>query len=90
MSSVNEKLDFVRHDVSMSPHITADPEACARCSRHDCLFFCPASCFELQPDGVVFHYEGCLECGTCRVMCPEHALRWDYPLGGYGVTFRRG
>ena len=39
---------------------------------------------EISPDG-------CLECGTCRVIAePSGALTWAYPRGGYGVLFKFG
>ena len=41
---------------------------------------------------ISFDYAGCLECGTCRVVCPRsaEALKWSYPRGGFGVQFRFG
>ncbi|NPV74148.1 MAG: ferredoxin family protein, partial [Pelotomaculum sp.] len=40
---------------------------------------------------VNFDYAGCLECGTCRAVCPkEGAIAWGYPRGGFGVSFRYG
>ncbi|MFO1430445.1 MAG: FAD-dependent oxidoreductase [Candidatus Competibacteraceae bacterium] len=39
--------------------------------------------------GILFNYEQCFECGTCYIACnQEGAIRWSYPRGGYGVTFR--
>ena len=90
MSDRSEKLLTVMHNVSMEPHIEIREEACAQCKNRACLYFCPAGCFE-EEDGVMkFHYEGCLECGTCRVMCPKGIAKWDYPQGGYGVAVRLG
>ena len=35
--------------------------------------------------------DGCLECGSCRVICTEHAnVAWEYPRGGYGILFKFG
>jgi ferredoxin like protein len=35
--------------------------------------------------------DGCLECGTCRVICEESAMSsWEYPRGGYGILFKFG
>ena len=35
--------------------------------------------------------DGCLECGTCRVVCAETGeVEWNYPRGGYGVLFKFG
>ena len=38
---------------------------------------------------MTFVYAGCLECGTCFVVCDGDAFtRWRYPRGGFGVSFR--
>ena len=39
---------------------------------------------------IVVQYENCLECGACRIACPKHALKWEYPKGTKGVTFKQG
>ncbi|MDD5095618.1 MAG: 4Fe-4S dicluster domain-containing protein [Dehalococcoidia bacterium] len=86
----SEKLLQIRYVVSMEPHIVLDSSKCGTCELRSCLYFCPAGCFKEENSEIKFNYEGCLECGTCRVMCPREALKWDYPLGGYGVSFRLG
>ncbi len=90
MSNREEKLLLVRHLVHGDPHIVLDDARCAVCTQRACLYFCPAGCFTTEDNLVQFSYEGCLECGTCRLACPEEALTWNNPLGGYGVTFRMG
>jgi ferredoxin-like protein FixX len=51
---------------------------------------CPAGLFQLQPDGsLFFDVRGCLECGTCRLLCGEETIaRWCDPNAGYGIEFR--
>jgi ferredoxin like protein len=45
--------------------------------------------YTLNKEGeVVLELDGCLECGTCRIACPE--LDWHYPRGGYGVQYKCG
>ncbi len=43
---------------------------------------------------VHFDYVGCLECGTCRISCRQigngAVVKWEYPRGTFGVTYRRG
>ena len=40
---------------------------------------------------VVLIADGCLECGTCRIICDEHRnVDWEYPRGGYGILFKFG
>lgn len=84
-----EKLLQVRHLVNVEPHIVVDIGKCTDCETRNCIYICPAGCYSAKDDQVEFKYEGCLECGACRVMCPN-AVVWDYPLGGYGVSFRLG
>jgi len=53
---------------------------------------CPARLYKEQADGSVrFDYAGCLECGTCRILCGCTLLeKWEYPQGTFGVEFRFG
>jgi ferredoxin like protein len=35
--------------------------------------------------------DGCVECGTCRVIAePSGDIEWSYPRGGYGILFKFG
>lgn len=53
---------------------------------------CPAGLFSLTPEGDLrVDYRGCLECGTCRLLCDESTLQqWRYPPSGFGITYRFG
>lgn len=53
---------------------------------------CPAGLYKLRDDGSVqFDYAGCLECGTCRILCGDSILeKWEYPRGSFGVEYRYG
>ncbi len=53
---------------------------------------CPAHLYVLEPGGkLTFSHEGCLECGTCRVLSGGKVVRsWEYPEGGMGVEYRIG
>lgn len=53
---------------------------------------CPAGLYKKDTQGeITFEAHGCLECGTCRILCEETTFaRWRYPQAGYGVTFRFG
>ena len=53
---------------------------------------CPAGCYAQNEMGQVeITADGCLECGTCRVLCePTGDISWNYPRGGYGVLFKFG
>ncbi len=77
-------------DVDEEPHITIDSEKCRRCDERVCINLCPAGCFTLLGDRVLYSYEGCLECGTCRIVCPHNAVKWNYPKSGRGIHYRYG
>lgn len=53
---------------------------------------CPAGLFSRTPQGdLQIDFRGCLECGTCRLLCDEKTLqRWRYPASGFGITYRFG
>ncbi len=85
-----EKMRTVRFRTDDTPHIVVDSEKCRGCSVRACITVCPAALFVPLDDGsVLFNYEQCFECGACYFVCTvEGAIRWTYPKGGYGVTFR--
>lgn len=87
--SVTERLNTVHFDVDDTPHIAVDGDKCTDCDGHACLTFCPAQCFTPRADGGIdYYYVGCLECGTCLLLCSEEAVRWSYPVGGAGISYR--
>jgi len=73
-------------------HIVLDKKICAQCQLKPCLVVCPAVLYRLDKSGEIsFDYAGCLECGTCRVMCRDKGIiQWAYPRGTFGVSFRHG
>lgn len=73
-------------------HIVLNKEICSKCKEKPCLYVCPAVLYKLDKNGdISFDYVGCLECGTCRVMCkPGGIEKWIYPRGSFGVSFRCG
>lgn len=56
------------------------------------MLACPAGLYKLDDKGAVrFDYAGCVECGTCRVLCGSTIIdKWEYPVGTLGVEFRQG
>ncbi len=91
---VEEKLFQNRYLVDAgNPHIRIkDPDICEhKCTTKQCTVCCPAGCYTLDGDKVVLIADGCLECGTCRIICTEFRnLDWEYPRGGYGIQFKFG
>jgi len=75
-------------DVDQRPHITLDTSKCRDCEYKPCIRLCPVGCYTMHGEDVLFSYEGCVECGTCRVVCPEEAITWTYPRSGRGIHFR--
>ena len=88
--TIEEKLALNKYEKAEEPHITPDKDACGRCALQPCLFACPAGCFVSRDGHITFSHEGCLECGSCRVVCPDVHLRWDYPPGGCGICYQYG
>ena len=73
------------------PHIVIKPgmEQDPRLKRM--IGACPAGLYaEDEAEAVVLTIDGCLECGTCRLVCGTDILEWRYPEGGTGVQFRFG
>jgi len=88
---IEEKLFQNRYLVDPGrPHIRIrEPAVCAeKCITHACTVCCPAGCYSRDGAGVELITDGCLECGTCRVICNN--VDWEYPRGGYGIQFKFG
>ena len=82
-------IDIFKND--QESHIVIRQEICHRCEPKPCLLICPAGLYSVNEAGeVLIEYRGCLECGSCRVICPLGALAWSYPRGGFGVQYRYG
>ena len=88
ISRIEDILNNDVWDVDYEPHIIVDYTKCKDCEWKPCLRLCPAECYTMVGDEVLFSYEGCLECGTCRIVCPEKAIKWSYPKSGRGIHFR--
>lgn len=89
--SIEERLGTNKFSVDEGmAHIVLDKSICAQCANKPCVKACPAGLYVPQGDGVSFDFAGCLECGTCRVVCVLKGLRWEYPRGTFGIEFRYG
>ena len=73
------------------PHLKIrDRSMCKKCVKKPCLFVCPVKNYK-KPNGTVeLSWEGCLECGSCRIACKRGAIEWNYPQGGFGIKYRYG
>jgi len=88
--AIEDKLTTTRFNVDTEPHIKVSTEICETCSEQICLYVCPAQNYVLSDNKIVFSWQGCLECGACRIACTRGAIDWSYPRGGFGVCLRYG
>lgn len=84
----DDKLALDLFHVASEPHILVNSQLCTQCPHKLCTYVCPVENYQIVDDQVVFSWEGCLECGTCRVVCDQGALAWDYPPGSFGIIYR--
>lgn len=89
-TSVEDKLAVNKYDVDKDIHIRVNKDTCPTCEIRACLYACPAECFKLTEGHITFSYEGCLECGSCRIVCDKGAIEWNLPRPGFGVSFEFG
>lgn len=88
---LREKLFRTRFKPDTESHLRVDQEKCGSCEERACLMVCPAEVYTEGEDGfIVVGFEGCLECGTCRIACTAEAIEWINPKGGFGVCYRFG
>lgn len=72
-------------------HIVIDSSVCATCPDKPCLVTCPAGAYVLEAGEIQFSGAGCLECGTCRVVCQHGGIVcWQYPRSTFGINYRNG
>jgi ferredoxin like protein len=88
--SIEDKLALNKYDVDKDVHIRVREEICELCEKHPCLYACPADCFKLKEEHITFSYEGCLECGSCKIICGDEAIEWILPRAGFGICYQYG
>ena len=92
--SLEDKLYRTRFESDPDhSHIEVDVSICKKCEKKPCLYVCPAEVYKLDPgdeESIVVSHENCMECGTCRIVCPLDAIVWKFPDGGMGVKYRFG
>ncbi|HHW60567.1 MAG TPA: hypothetical protein GX404_01515 [Syntrophomonadaceae bacterium] len=82
-------LDVFKADKEPHIKIKAGKEKDPRLKQ--AIVVCPAGLYTENSEGEVeLSIDGCLECGTCRIVCGPEILDWQYPSGGSGVQFRFG
>ena len=88
--TIEDKLAVNKYDIDCDVHISLKEELCLKCEEQVCLYTCPASCFKLRENHITFSYEGCLECGSCLIVCEKEAMIWELPRGGLGICYQYG
>jgi ferredoxin like protein len=89
---VEDKLFLDRFRVDEESHLRIiDGAMCMeKCIEQPCLYICPANVYRLEKNRISVAYEGCLECGSCRIGCPHLNIEWRFPRGGYGISHKFG
>ena len=90
--STPDRLATVKFRVAKEPHISVDTEKCRECVEKPCVIVCPAENYQLSEDKktVILSWESCMECGSCALVCSHNAIKWCYPIGGFGISYRLG
>ena len=90
--SVDNKLGIDRFIVDEhNPHITINNDYDNEEKINQLVMACPAGLYHYDNGKITFNHEGCLECGTCRVLSKGKIVKsWNYPTGGLGIEFRQG
>ncbi|MDR3564826.1 MAG: 4Fe-4S ferredoxin [Negativicutes bacterium] len=93
MKSLDAKIELIAFQADDScQHVTISSlDECGKCQQKPCLDLCPSQVFRwnyIADDPILVFYKQCIECGACRLVCPN--IVFTYPRGGYGVIFRQG
>ncbi|MEW6321436.1 MAG: electron transfer flavoprotein-ubiquinone oxidoreductase [Acidobacteriota bacterium] len=86
----------VAHEEDQPVHLLVHTEVCHTiCGDeygHPCVRFCPASVYEMVPDGngsrrLQINASNCVHCKTCDIMDPYGVITWVPPEGGGGPQY---
>lgn len=87
--NIDDKLYMDRYNTDIYSHLAVkDQDICKKCEGKPCTTLCPAGVYKWENNRISVGYEGCVECGACRIACPQGNIEWKYPRGGFGVQFR--
>ncbi|NLI92364.1 MAG: ferredoxin family protein [Peptococcaceae bacterium] len=91
--NVDQKLGIDKFHVDEgNAHIVLKKDKIDMQEYQKLMIACPAGLYKIDENGnPQFDYAGCLECGTCRVLCGKTILeKWEFPQGTMGIEFRFG
>jgi electron-transferring-flavoprotein dehydrogenase len=92
----NVHFSGTRHEEDQPSHLLVHTEVCHTiCGQeygHPCTRFCPASVYEMVPDGngslrLQINASNCVHCKTCDIMDPYQVITWVPPEGGGGPQY---
>ena len=88
--TIEDKLYTLKYTPDTVSHLNPNNKDNKNCDKKPCTFVCPAKVYEWQNNKMIVNFENCLECGACRIVCTKRSLKWEYPKGTKGVTFKLG
>lgn len=90
--SVDDKLGFDKFVTDEhESHIQINEDYHDEAEIKRLVMACPANLYHYDNGKLVFSHEGCLECGTCRVISGGKGVKsWKHPKGAMGVEFHQG
>ena len=91
--TIEDKLGVDKfHTDEINSHIEVDKESTDMEEIQKVIKACPAGLYKLDDENhLLFDHLGCLECGTCRILCGDTIIeKWEFPQAGMGVSYRFG
>ena len=87
---IQDKLATVKYSCSNKTHLVVNQKKCLKCKEKTCTFICPANVYSVDEvtKETLVQYENCLECGSCRIVCPHGVVDWQPPKSGCGVVYK--
>lgn len=90
-SKVEAKLFLAKYKLDEISHIKIlNPSTCLECKDKPCIICCPADVYEWEEKKLIVSYDNCVECGTCRIVCPFDNIDLKFPRWGKGIGYRYG
>ena len=89
---VDDKLGTVKFVTDEhNPHIYINEDYADEAEIKRLVMACPAELYKYTDGKLTFNHEGCLECGTWRVISGGKGVKsWTHPQGAMGVEFHKG